>query len=297
MSAQLDTLWVDAPGGYQVAYANGTIICRNPRGRVLRTLPSALRDCDIVEELKQITLKLAEHERTCLRSVEHWMLHALPVPTRILTSVWSDPAWRHALQNAIVAPFDGDQVRLERAGFLHMADEDQGLELIGDDGLATWHDADMILIPHPTQLLDPARMKAIAFELGLDQGLLQLLREVYRMDSVHHCGQYTIEDFAEGRFTRLADLHQRCELLGFRIHGGFAICPVWEDERLIVARYWIGSDGPDQETYTGELLWVDEQEMPLRIVDVGPVALSEGLRMARSLYAGRSHDSDHLRLL
>jgi hypothetical protein len=53
------------------------------------------------------------------------------------------------------------------------------------------------------------------------------------------------------------------------------------------ARYWIGSDSPEAATTTGQLSWVDAREQALAIKDVGPVAFSEGMRMASSIYAAR----------
>ena len=46
------------------------------------------------------------------------------------------------------------------------------------------------------------------------------------------------------------------------------------------------------EVYTGELLWVDAEENPLGLTEIGPVAYSEGVLMASSIYAGRKQDDD-----
>ena len=43
-----------------------------------------------------------------------------------------------------------------------------------------------------------------------------------------------------------------------------------------------GFSGP-----TGEPGWVDEQARPVPLTEVGPVAWSEGARMAARIYAGR----------
>ena len=58
------------------------------------------------------------------------------------------------------------------------------------------------------------------------------------------------------------------------------------------ARYWIGSDYPEGETYTGELVWVDRDEKSLKLGQVGPVAYSEGMRMASSIYAARKTEDE-----
>jgi hypothetical protein len=71
------------------------------------------------------------------------------------------------------------------------------------------------------------------------------------------------------------------------VRGGSATCPVWENGRLMEARYWIGADSPEYESYTGELLFTDDRERGVPIRDVGPVAFSEGMRMAAAIYAKR----------
>lgn len=53
------------------------------------------------------------------------------------------------------------------------------------------------------------------------------------------------------------------------------------------ARYWIGSDYPEAETFTGDLIFTDAKERTLPISDVGPVTFSEGMRMAAAIYAKR----------
>ena len=67
------------------------------------------------------------------------------------------------------------------------------------------------------------------------------------------------------------------------------MCPVYEDGALITARYWIGADAPDYETETGDLHWIRSGD-PVPIGQVGPVAYSEGVRMATRIYAGRKPD-------
>ena len=67
--------------------------------------------------------------------------------------------------------------------------------------------------------------------------------------------------------------------------------PVWEGGELIEARYWIGSDSPVAEAVTGDLVWVDvTTSTPLPLKRVGPVAYSEGVRMASAIYAARAAD-------
>jgi hypothetical protein len=79
----------------------------------------------------------------------------------------------------------------------------------------------------------------------------------------------------------------KARALGYKVRGGFAVCKAWDGGAVSEARYWIGAEAPDAETYTGSLSWVDDRERGLKVSDVGPVAFSEGMRMASSIYAAR----------
>ena len=79
----------------------------------------------------------------------------------------------------------------------------------------------------------------------------------------------------------------RARSQGYRVRGGFAVCGVWEAADVIEARYWIGADNPESETWTGELSWVDSRERVMPLAELGPVAYSEGMRMASAIWAGR----------
>ena len=84
-----------------------------------------------------------------------------------------------------------------------------------------------------------------------------------------------------------------CRRLGFRVRGGSAVCPVWEDGKLLEARFWVGADYPEGETWTGDLLFTDSQEHAVPIADVGPVTFSEGVKMAAAIYAKRVVQEDN----
>jgi hypothetical protein len=61
--------------------------------------------------------------------------------------------------------------------------------------------------------------------------------------------------------------------------------------RTVEASVWIGEPyWDDDDSGTGALTWNAEDGSTLRLRDVGPVAWSEGMRMAAALYAGRVID-------
>ena len=95
-----------------------------------------------------------------------------------------------------------------------------------------------------------------------------------------------------GPISKLNHALSLCKKHGFRVSGGSAVTKLWEldDAGKLTsqeARYWVGSDDPTVEAYTGELVWVDERERPIPLGKVGRVAFSEGMRMASAIYAGR----------
>ena len=55
----------------------------------------------------------------------------------------------------------------------------------------------------------------------------------------------------------------------------------------IEARFWVGDEHPEAETYTGDLIFVDSEQEPQKIAAVGRVTFSEGVRMASQIFAKR----------
>jgi hypothetical protein len=155
------------------------------------------------------------------------------------------------------------------------------------DGETVWLDAKRITLPHPILLDARDDYRELASDLGIQQGISQLFRETFERPADIPAGRMRIEDWANGKFEQLNHAVGRCRTLGYRVRGGFACCTVWERYDLVEGRYWIGADAPEYETYTGELSWVDDRERPLELAAIGPVAFSEGTRMARSIYAAR----------
>ena len=70
--------------------------------------------------------------------------------------------------------------------------------------------------------------------------------------------------------------------------GGYATCTVRDAGRSLKASVWIGEPYWDGDSATGALTWQDEEGRAAVLREVGPVAWSEGMRMAAALYAGRT---------
>ncbi|WP_274529277.1 DUF4132 domain-containing protein [Micromonospora cabrerizensis] len=98
--------WLAAGVDYEVSLERGKVIARNRQGRLLKSLPKALRDTDAVVGLRQLSEWLKRHEVSCRREVEQWMVRSLPVPTTVICEVWADEAWRTSLRDLVVVPID-----------------------------------------------------------------------------------------------------------------------------------------------------------------------------------------------
>ena len=281
-----DEGWVDAGDGYALALRENKLVCRNAAGKVLGAVPKPVKASEAADALITLRDWLALHARECEQEVERWMLRSLPVPRAALVSVWDDPAWQAPLRDAVVHALDASGAPLEGAlGFFRGADREKGVGVVDLDGETRWIEAGGLLVPHPILLPELGELRELATELGVSQGVQQLFRETFEKPA--RVEGSTVSDFREGKFAQLVHALGRAKSLGYRVRGGFAVCPVWEGGQVVEARYWIGSDDPMSETWTGELLWVDAREHALSAASVGPVAWSEGMRMASAIYAGR----------
>lgn len=278
--------WNDAGGGYSLALQDNELVCRNAARKVLGSVPKTVKASEAADTLIALRDWLARHERECAQEVERWMLRSLPVPRAALVSVWDDPAWQVPLRDAVVQVLDGSGAPIEEAlGFFRGADRDRGVGVVDLDGETRWIEASALLLPHPIALPELGELRELATELGVSQGVQQLFRETFEKPAALEGS--TVSAFREGKFAQLVHALGRAKSLGYRVRGGYAICPVWEGDQVVEARYWIGSDDPMGEAWTGDLLWVDAREHALAPSRVGPVAWSEGMRMASAIYAGR----------
>ncbi|MFJ9557582.1 DUF4132 domain-containing protein [Nocardiopsis sp. NPDC101807] len=282
-----DLVWTDGPDGYALALDGSSLVCRNAKGRRLKTVPKKVRESAEAEHLRGLLLRLERHERECVERVESWLLGSLPVPASVIARVWADPAWRELLTDLFVVPAGGGD-----GGFLRGVDDRGRIGVLDLDAESVWLDADRVVPAHPVLLEDLDDVREFALELGITQRLPQLTRAIHRKPDAVEAGATAVEDYSGGEFDQLRHATGRAQRYGFTVRGGYAVCRVTERGRQVQARYWIGSEAPDYETETGRLLWVDDAERPLRLGDVGPIAWSEGIRMAELIHAGRRNTEE-----
>jgi hypothetical protein len=278
--------WVSA-GDYEVALDEGKVVCRNASGRLLKSVPAKLADDPAVTGLRQLIEWLDRHQRQCQSDVERWMVRSLPVPAVVIARVWPDPAWQAALRDLVVTGEDG-----EVAGFLRDADTERGIGLVDLDGDTVRVSPELVRIPHPVLLEDLEELREFAVELAVEQQVKQLFREVWQRPAGLDPDGTGVDDYAGGSFKELRFLHGRATQLGYRVRGGQSVCPVLEDGRTAEARIWLGDFEGYEAAETGRLTWTDQAGRALTLGQVGPVAWSEGMRMAAALYAGRDIEDE-----
>lgn len=279
--------WLATAGGYEVTVRSGRVVCRNANGKELRSVPSGVKDDPAVTGLRQLIEWLERHETQCRADVERWMVRSLPVPAPVLAEVWPDEAWRAALTDLVVAvPDDGGGWDPDEVGFLRDVDE-KGIGVVNLDGETVRIAADRVAIPHPVLLADLGDLREFAVDLGVTQSIGQLFRETWTRPAGIDAAATSVNSYAGGRYAELRHLTSRASSQGYPVRGGYAVCRVFENGRTVEARSWVGADDPYYETETGDLVFTDRGGTAMPLAEVGPVAWSEGMRMAAVLYAGR----------
>ena len=268
--------WVDTGTGYDLAFDGGKLVCRNAKGKVLSSVPKAARTSEVGEQLVELKSWIAIHVAECKATVERWMLRSLPIPTPTLVNVWPDPDWSAPLTNLLVRA--GDDY-----GYLREAGE-KGLGMVDMDGETFWRTPESVTIPHPILIPNLDEHREAITDLQMTQQTVQLFRECWPLPKED---KQQVSEFANGEFEQTLHAQGRARSQGYPVRGGYACCSVHHEGQVVEARYWIGSGSPEEPTETGELLWVDSKERPLTAFAAGPVAYSEGMRMASLIYAGR----------
>ncbi|MFF5448020.1 DUF4132 domain-containing protein [Streptomyces sp. NPDC012888] len=277
--------WLTAGEGYEITLGeDGRVAARRNGGRQLKSLPKALRDHPEVDRLRRLGEWLDRHEAACVAQVDAWMVSSLPVPTGLIARVWRDDAWSSALRDVAVVGDDPDET-----GFLRDVTGDGALKVVDLDGETVRLTPRTVTLPHPVLLPDLDDVREFAAELGITQKVEQIHRATWTKPADGFKPTATeVRDYAGGKFASRFGLAARATSLGYRVSGGYATCKVLDGGRSTEASVWIGEPYWDGESETGGLSWQDEDGRAVRLADVGPVAWSEGMRMAAALYAGRT---------
>ncbi|MFI9272069.1 DUF4132 domain-containing protein [Kitasatospora sp. NPDC052896] len=283
--------WLAAGDGYEVALVEGRVTARSTAGRSagrqLKSLPKAVREHPETDRLRRFAAWLDRHAVSCREQVDAWMVSSLPVPTGLLARVWPDEAWQAALRDLVVVG-GGEDGGEQEVGLLRDATVDGELRLVNLDGETVRVRPTVVTLPHPVLLEDLDDLREFAAELGVVQGVDQIHRATWHKPADLPEKATETKEFAGGRFSSRFALAARATSLGYRVSGSHATARVRDGGRTVEPTVWIGEPYWDGDARTGPLSWRDGEGRLLTLREVGPVAWSEGIRMAAALYAGRT---------
>jgi hypothetical protein len=276
--------WVKAGDSYEVSLREGTVVARSRRGRSpgrpLQKLPKALRDHPEVNRLRQLGEWLDRHTAACVARVDGWMVSSFPLPAGLVAKVWPDPAWQGVLRDLVVVGDGPDEV-----GFLRDVTDSGELRAVDLDGETVRLSSATVRLPHPVLMPDLDDLREFATELGLTQRIEQLHRSVW--PKPERVEKAAVSDFAGTRLASRFAVAKRATTLGFRASTSSASCRVFEAGRVVEAQVSFSQDYYESHSTMGNLYWqyLDGRHLPLS--DVGPLAWSEGMRMAAALAGGQ----------
>lgn len=283
--------WLAAGGGYEVTLRSGQVVCRNAKGKELKAMPAAIKDDPATFTVRELAEWLTRHKVQVRADVDKWMVRSLPVPTALLARVWADEVWRAALTDLVVAvPGEDGTWDPDGVGFLRDV-ASQEIGIVNLDGETVRLAGSSVVIPHPVRLADLDDLREFAADLGVTQSVDQLFRQIWVRPTDLSPQATAFREFAGGKYAQLRHLMARAGSLGYPVRGGWAVCRVFETGQTVEARSWAGADDPEWETETGDLVFAGSDGSVIPLADVGPVAWSEGVRMAAALYAGRVVES------
>ncbi|MGW8744257.1 DUF4132 domain-containing protein [Streptomyces sp. NPDC055794] len=291
--------WLAAGDEYEVALVEGRVVARSAvakspdgrEGKRERSLPEEIRDRPEVLELQRFAEWLDRHAADCAAQVDRWMVSSLPVPAGLLGRVWPDEAWRAALRDIVVV---GD--RPDETGFLRDAAESGELRLAGPDGATVHLKPRTVTMPHPVLLPRLEELRRFAAESGVVQGVEQIHRRTWTRPSGSGTTAHNVTEFAGAEYRSWFHLSSRATSLGYQISGSSVVDRIRDAGRIVTASVGMSDPFTEEKAWTGGLAWsVEDGRRYLPLAEIGPVAWSEGMRMAAALHAGRTAPTDGTR--
>lgn len=293
--------WLAAGDTYEVALVEGRVVARraagaSPAGQEAtqeRTLPVELEGRPEVVELQRFADWLDRHAAECAAQVGNWMVSSLPVPTGLLSRLWADEAWQAALRDiVIVGDGDGDGDGPHEVGFLRGVTDSGGVRMVNLEGETVPLGDRSVTMPHPILLPGLEGLRAWAAESGLVQGVEQIHRAIWRKPADSVGAPAAVTEFAGAEYRSWFHLSSRATSLGYRIAGSSVVDRIRDAGRIITASVGMSDPYTEEKAWTGNLTWFDEGGRRLSLDEVGPVAWSEGMRMAAALHAGSAVPKD-----
>lgn len=277
--------WIRTEGDYELALAGGRLLCRDIHGDILPQVPRRVMRSKIARRMLSVGGILIDHKKACADTVERWMLRSLPTSGAVLESVWPDPTWKFLLEHLVVLAIDVSGFwNPAHQGVLMGVPSPREVDLLTPSGQRIRVEAQQVFIPHPSVLDHLASYRRLLHEEGIEQGALQVYREVHRKPVLMDPSSQSLNSFCGKIRASPKRLALRARSKGYRVQGGHVTCALQEWGRQVSARIWIGEPGARRkDPGVGELQWVDARGRVMSMGSVGPVSFSEGHRMGWAL--------------
>lgn len=283
--------WVTA-GDYTLALDGTTIVCRNAKGKELKSIPAKVKKLEEYARLESLSLWLGQHDRTCADTVRGWFLRGETVRSTLISAVWEDPSWRSYIENLVVCAERASQGKV--TGLLRDAGADvlRIIDLDGETVEIPVGDTD-ITVPHPVLIDDIEDWREFIVELGVEQGTDQLFREIQVKPETAQEQRAAVRRYSEAIYSKGLVLIGRSRGAGYSASINEVSTEVMESGtgRVVTVVLEVHCWSPTEDAVLGDVSFRDAGDA-MDLSDVGPLAWSEGMRMAHFVYAGRSTDTD-----
>lgn len=213
-----------------------------------------------------------------LSTVDRWMVRDLPAPVHLLCTLFDDPAWQRSLTHTVVMAVSEEGVADPATiGLLLGVDEQRGVHVLTLAREPRWIDARFVAVPHPLRIVELTALQELLRERGLSQGVQQLHRVVFGKPATLPADATRLHDLVTKPLGAHCAALAQHPALAFPVTDGAAVCVVRDRGALCEARY---------QLQTGDLRWFDPDGQARPLAEVGPIAFSEGVRMACAIAGG-----------
>lgn len=190
--------------GYTLTFGeDGELVVTDAKGKKLKSVPDKLRKNEDYQALMRGRLDDRARGARARRVLEERMISGATLTGDELAWLVEDDAFAPLLRGVLVHPVD----RPRDAGILLAWDAARGLGVLPMDYDARWLGWATVEVVHPMKLSDVTTWQDLLIDLGIQQELVQLFREVKNVPTAHR--NLTESSMLSGRETRSGSAIER----------------------------------------------------------------------------------------
>jgi len=266
--------------GYAISLGeDGELVVKDARGKRLKNPPDKLRKHEDYQALVRGRKDDRSRAARARRVLEERMITGAPFAGDELTWLVEDDVFAPLLRGVLVRPLE----RPRDAGLLVSWDEQRGVGVLPLDYDARWLGWTSVEVVHPMKLTDVTPWQDLLIDVGIQQELVQIFREVKNVPTAQR--NLTESSQLAGRETRSGTAVERALMeegwvsrrgmarrkLSERTSTGVIAVEAWFD----YGEYYM----PGEPTTTGAFGFSHpETGKPLKFSEVPAVLLSEAIR-------------------